>query len=156
MGRCFRSVHQPVYKGSQMTIEMAKKPYAKVFNTKSLTKQAHKAECDINNIMKRFEKTGMLEHANTFKGQYGDFTDVPQSYQDALEQVREAEGMFMTLPAKARKRFENNPGAFLGFVQDPTNREEMIELGLLKPDPPAVEPLEPPSTPPAGDPPGTG
>lgn len=43
----------------------------------------------------------------------------------------------MTLPAKVRDRFSNDPGKFLAFVDDPKSREEMYELGLAKrPDPP--------------------
>jgi hypothetical protein len=54
--------------------------------------------------------------------------------------------MFMSLPAKIRSRFQNDPGAFLDFVQNPENRDEMIELGLAKAQPRApVEPEAEPS-----------
>lgn len=105
----------------------------------SLTRQASKAECDVNRIMDRFEKTGILEHRNTFQGSYGDYTDVPQDYHEAVNQVIEANEMFMTLPAKTRKRFGNDPAEFVDFVSDPDNKDEMARLGLTKaltaPDP---------------------
>lgn len=103
----------------------------KVFVGSSLAKQAFKKECDINAIMARYEKNGLISHVNRFQGQYGDFTD-PPGYQDALNKVISAQDMFMTLPAKVRARFGNDPGEFLEFVQDPRNSDELVKLGLAK------------------------
>lgn len=108
---------------------------------RSLTKQAFRDECDINNIMKRFERDGVLAHYNTYRGDYGDFTDCPE-YHDAQNQVIAANSMFLTLPAKIRERFQNDPGAFITFVGDKRNEAEMRELGILKPLPPG-EPVKP-------------
>ena len=96
----------------------------------SLTHQSFVAECDINNIMSRYEKGLIIEHVNRYQGDYGDFTDAPTDYAEALNQVMAAQEMFMSLPSKIRERFENDPGQFLAFVQDPENLEEMQELGL--------------------------
>lgn len=116
----------------------------------SLTRQESKQECDINRIMQRFEKTGVLEHRNRFEGAYGDFIDAPQSYHEAVNSVLEAQDMFMSLPAKVRKRFGNDPAEFVDFVGDPSNREEMAKMGLLKPVPASdvVEPTPKPKAPP--------
>lgn len=97
----------------------------------SLAKQAFRDECDINNIMKRFERDGVLAHYNTYQGDYGDFTDCPE-YHDAQNKVLAANEMFLTLPGAIRERFGNDPGRFLGFVADPKNVDEMIALGLAK------------------------
>lgn len=97
----------------------------------SLTKQAMKDECDINHIMKKWEKTGVIDHNNTYQGQYGDFTEVP-TYQEAMNKVIQAEEMFMSLPSKIRKRFDNDPGQFIEAVNNPENHDEMVELGLIK------------------------
>lgn len=118
--------------------ERLRKPLS--FRQPSQTKQAFKDECDINNILRRFEKTAIVEHLNRHEGRYGDFTDVPQDYQACLDQVRNAEAMFMELPAKLRARFANNPGHFLAFVDDPANAQEMENLGLARRKaPPASE-----------------
>lgn len=103
-----------------------------IFNTAgpSLTHQSMKKECDINGIMARFEKTGILEHRNRFEGSYGDFTQTPNDYHESMNAVIAANDMFMTLPAKIRKRFQNDPGAYLDFVTDPDNIDEMVKLGL--------------------------
>lgn len=96
----------------------------------SLTSQAHKRECDINAIMLKWQKTGTIEHRNTFEGQYGDFSEAPGDYHDAMNQVVAANEMFETLPAKVRRQFGNDPGAFLDFAQDPQNLSAMVDLGL--------------------------
>lgn len=110
----------------------------KEFRRPSRTKQAFRDECDINNIMRRYEKDGLIAHVARVNGSYGDFTD-PPSYQEALNKVISAQDMFMTLPAKLRFRFGNDPQQFLAFVQDEANAEEMYALGLAvkkAPEPP--------------------
>ncbi|AXH73629.1 MAG: internal scaffolding protein [Microviridae sp.] len=97
----------------------------------SMTKQAFKDECDINNIMKRFERDGMVAHYNKYGGEYGDFTDCPE-YHEAQNKVLAANEMFLTLPSKVRERFKNDPGAFLAFVSDKANYQEMVDIGLAK------------------------
>jgi len=98
----------------------------------SMTKQSHTDECNINLIMKRFERTGVLEHVTTYSPQWGDFSDTPSSYSDAINQVQAANEMFLSLPSKIRARFDNDAGAYIDFVQNPANAEELNELGLTK------------------------
>ena len=40
--------------------------------------------------------------------------------------------MFMALPSKVRREFDDDPGTFLDFANDPKNTDRMIELGLVK------------------------
>lgn len=102
----------------------------------SLTKQAMKSESDINNIMAKYAKTGIISHLSNHQGQYGDFSEVTD-YHTALNQMIEAESSFASLPSGVRAEFDNNPGKFLDFVHDPANEEKMIEMGLAyAPDPP--------------------
>lgn len=96
------------------------------------TKQSHKDECDINQIMARYQKTGVLDFAAQRQGQYGDATGI--EFQRSMELVREAKTMFEELPASVRARFHNEPGEFLDFVHNPENRSEMLKMGLLKPE----------------------
>lgn len=102
----------------------------------SMTKQSFKAECDINQILRKWQKTGLVEHVAQFDGRYDDVSGVVD-YQDALGQVMAAEEAFASLPSGLRKRFENDPGKFMDFVLNDKNREEMRALGLLKEDPAA-------------------
>lgn len=119
----------------------------------SMTKQSFVQETNVNFIISKYRKTGMLEHVNNHQGSYGEYQTI--DFQEAMEAVRAAEGMFSTLPADVRKRFRNDPAAFLEFVDDPQNLDEMRTLGLLpaKPEPPAEPPPAPapqPSTPAEG------
>lgn len=94
----------------------------------SRTKQSFKTECDINEIMKKFQKSGAITHYASHAPSYGDTTG-PQ-LAEAMNIVADAETMFEELPSAIRKKFANDPERFLEFVQDPNNLEEMRELGL--------------------------
>ena len=107
--------------------------YGLSFFGESRTKQAFADECDINNILARYNRSGLIDHVSTYGGQYGDFVEVTD-YHSSLNQIREANDMFMSLPAKVRSKFENDPGAFLDFVLNEDNKSEMANLGLLRPD----------------------
>lgn len=100
-------------------------------DSKLMTKQSPKAECDINNIMKKFEKDGILDHFNAHQGDYGDYTTFAD-YHTSLNQVLDAETMFLSIPSKIRARFDNDAAKFLAFAQDPENLDQMVELGLAK------------------------
>lgn len=112
----------------------------------SMTKQSFKEECDINNIVRRFEATGILDHVNQAHAQ-GLYTDLPSGLdlQAGLDMIRQAEGAFMALPAHVRAEFDNDPVRFVDAFQNPTEaqQERFIALGLATdkrpPKPPAVE-----------------
>lgn len=110
------------------------------------TKQSFKAECDINTIIKRFMKTGVLDFVAKNEPRYGDCTGI--EYTKAMQTVAAAKSLFNDLPAALRARFENEPALFLDFIQDEKNRDEARELGLLKPvaasSPPEATPPAPP------------
>lgn len=95
----------------------------------SLTKQSFKDECDINTIMDKFTKTGVLNHVARHQMQYGYATAT--DLREALDIIEQGQSMFMDLPAVVRKRFNHDPAEFLEFVQNPANKEELADLGLL-------------------------
>lgn len=96
----------------------------------SMTRQSHAAECDINNIMRRYQKDGVVTHFNKFGEQYGDVTGL--DFTTAMQTIAKGQQMFDELPSSARSRFANDPAQFLEFVNDPNNHPEMVELGLAK------------------------
>lgn len=98
----------------------------------SRTVQASKDECDINTIMKRYKQVGIIDHVNTAKAHYGDYTAVNE-YQDSMNLINQANADFMALPSDIRQLFNNDAGEFLEFATNPKNLDEMIELGLAKP-----------------------
>lgn len=105
---------------------------------KSMTQQCFKEECDINTVLKRADKTGLITHVNKATAQYGDFSEVNE-YQQSLNMVKDAQTAFEALPASIRKKFGNDPGIFFEFATDPKNKDEMIELGLAH-QPDVIEP----------------
>lgn len=109
----------------------------------SMTKQEFQNECDINNVVKSFSATGMYKHVSARAAQ-GSYQDLPDSFdfQESLHQVHEAREAFMSLPAKLRSRFGNDPAEFLAFTHDPANADEMLTLGLRVPPPPPIPPTE--------------
>lgn len=97
----------------------------------SLTQQHFKEECDVNQILAKFVKTGILE--NIGPGAYVDLGE-PYDYMTALETIRNADLMFNELPSHIRKEFSNDPAKYLEFVYDPKNKERGIELGIFTSD----------------------
>jgi len=95
------------------------------------TKQAMKDECDINNIMAKYQRTGTISHFAKHEASYGFAPAV--TLQESFEIVEKAREMFDELPSSVRKRFGNDVVGFLAFVQDPTNKDAMAEMGLTKP-----------------------
>lgn len=114
----------------------------------SMTKTDMQRSCDVNNIMKKFEKTGLVAHVNKREGQYGEFAET--DFHEAMNTVIKAEEMFMELPAKVRAEFGNDPGKFLDFATNPENEEGMREYGLLPPKR-SEEAPEAPQEPPEAD-----
>lgn len=106
----------------------------------SRTKQSMKEECDINGIMKRFERTGLITHNNVREAYFADVSEVPD-FAAAVDVVRKAEEMFSSLPAKLRVFFENDSAKYVQFCADPANADKMVELGLKDP-PKVVEPVQ--------------
>lgn len=118
----------------------------------SLTKQEFAEDCDINLLMSRYEKTGVITHVNKAVPQYLDLSDVPD-LQRAIEIAREAETAFMQLPAAVRREFDNDPIKFVQFAEDPTNVDQLRAWGLAKP---AELPPQPVEVKVVGDPPADG
>lgn len=116
-------------------------------STLGRTKQAFKDECNINTIINRFLRTGVMDFAQKNQARYGDVTGI--EYQSAMNTVAAAKSLFNELPAQLRDRFDNEPALFLDFVQDKRNEEEARELGLLKPKPiaPTAEATPPGTSP---------
>jgi len=97
----------------------------------SKTQQHMKDQCDINQILKRYEKTGMISHLSKSQGQYGDFSKY-SDFQTNLNTVKDALQSFDALPAQFRKRFANNPEKLIEFISNDSNREEAEKLGLVE------------------------
>lgn len=114
-------------------------------------RQEMSEECDINNIMAKYQRTGAIDHFSRHSGSY-DFA-TGESFHEAANIVLKAQAMFDDLPSKVRSRFGGDPAAFLEFVQDDSNAVEMDSLGLMRDgfEPPVVEPVVAPVAPGGSD-----
>lgn len=98
---------------------------------KGRTKQSFKDECDINSIMAKYQKTGVLDFTRKNEPRYGDC--VGHEFNSAMLVVAQGKTMFHELPSSIRAFFENDPARFLDFVDDPDNYSKMAAMGLLIP-----------------------
>lgn len=110
-----------------------------------LTKQAHKDECDIDKIVNKYERTGVVTHLSRSRAEYGFATSLDLS--EAIQILDKATEMFEELPSQLRAEFNNDPGKLLDFIQNPENEERAIEIGLIERVEPAPAPEPPSETP---------
>ena len=96
---------------------------------KYFTEQHHKLECDVNNIIKKYDRTGLINHISQIEAKYGDLTGL--EFQKMQNIVAGAKSMFNELPVEVRKEFDNDPQKLITFMENPENRERAIELGLI-------------------------
>lgn len=116
------------------------------FPTLGRTKQQFKDECDVNLLMSRYMRTGIL--GDGLEPPPSRYMDVSSSYdfQEAMNFIADAQGQFYELPATIRARFNNDPGELLSFLDNPYNKQEGIALGLIR-DPNIPAPTVPFGTP---------
>lgn len=100
-----------------------------VNHSPSKTDQSWKKDTDVNEIMRKFQKTGQITHLSTIQERYGDVSDVPD-LDVAMQQIEDAQSAFMAMPSALRKKFNNDPADMINWLQDPRNDEEAITLGL--------------------------
>lgn len=110
----------------------------------TLARQEFKKDCDINEIIKKYKKTGQITHIAANQGKYLDLTGVTD-YHDSMNKVLKAQDAFNSLPSVLRNRFKNDPSKLLEFIQDDKNYNEASELGLVPKKQKPVE--ETPKTP---------
>lgn len=116
---------------------------AKSFSLDSRTKQSFKDECDLNQIIERYARTGVLDHMSSTTPKYIDCTTV-SDYQTAMTAITEAQDQFAALPARVRRFFDNDPEQFLAAFENPDMRDDLLDLGLIEAPPAQSDPQDPP------------
>lgn len=104
----------------------------------SLTQQSYAAAADVRNIIKQYDRTGLIANVNKGIAQYGDYSEINE-YAEALNVVIRANESFAEIPSHIREQFDNNAGLFFEFATNPKNKEKMIEMGLAEAPEPVVE-----------------
>lgn len=111
----------------------------------SRTQQHFKDEVDINRIMAKYRKTGVIQHVTRARQVYGEF-DTTSNMAEQFQTVAKAQQQFDMLPAEIRNKFKNSIPGFFAYIADPANREDCIAMGIFE------KPPAPPSPPPSPDP----
>lgn len=99
-----------------------------VNNEPSMTDQSFKEESNINNIISKYSKTGMLPSNIRTHGSYLDITETKSLF-EGLNTINEGLAVFNKLSEKVRRRVET-PQGLIEFLSDPENDDEAIKLGL--------------------------
>lgn len=103
-----------------------RQPSAEDYKKSGMTKQAFRDSTDINKILAKAQKTGTVSHINTHGAHYGDF----EAFDFHQAQIMLARGreIFDELPSEIRSEFDQDPGKFFKFVNQPDNKEKLEEL----------------------------
>lgn len=99
----------------------------------SRTQQHFGKDANVNTIMKKYGKSGLLTDPTikpTREPFYGDFSSVP-TFMDAQNKMVDVKNWFNTLPPEIRSKFNNNPFECQAWIINPENKEDAQELGLL-------------------------
>lgn len=105
--------------------------FGKEKRSRSKTQQHFRESVNINQIMKKAQKTGVLPIRST-QPYFGDFSQVTD-YKESLDKIKNIDNLFMKLPSDVRNRFKNDPANILDFINDPANDAEIREMGLKEP-----------------------
>lgn len=124
--------------------------------------QSHADSVDIHVLLQRYAQgdTGVLARV---QGAYGDFTQMPHTFAEALNTMIAAEQYFMGLPKDIRAKFNNSFQQFIAQMDDPSWASD---VGFKPPEgapvptpseaaPAAPAPSQPPSEPSPASPPAS-
>jgi len=130
-----------------IVLEDGRKKVVTLNDKPSKTDQQWKDDCDVNYILRKYRKTGVITHVARQAGHFSDVSDIPDLLQ-GYERVKSAKDAFMELPAMLRNKFDNSMEKMVTWLQDPANEAEAIDLGLRpkkQPDMSIPKPVEPPA-----------
>jgi len=97
-------------------------------NEPTKTQQSFRDETDINHIIDKFGVENVAQNPRQMPSS-SDFYET-FDYQTAQNTIRQAHEAFMDQPAHIRAEFDNDPGKFIKFLEDPDNQDKAIKLGL--------------------------
>ncbi len=101
--------------------------------------QSFAESTDIHAILKRYQN-GEVDVLEKVQGFYGDITEMPHTYAEALQRIADSEKVFMSLPVDVRAKFGHSFSEFLAASQD---TDFLDRLGVKPVEQPAPEPVAP-------------
>jgi len=103
------------------------------------TIQEQKDSTDINNILERYQRTGLIDHVQKHEPQYGEFAAYDfQANQNMIARINQT---FEELPSSTRKEFDNNVENFMEFIATQENIDDMKD-GVIGNETPVEKPAE--------------
>lgn len=93
--------------------------------------QSFAESTDIHSILRRFNN-GEIDVLEKVQGFYGDITEMPKTYAEALQRISDSEAVFNSLPVDVRAKFNHSFSEFLSASQD---ADFLDRLGVVKQDP---------------------
>ncbi len=99
--------------------------------------QSFAESTDIHAILRRFEN-GEVDVLEKVQGFYGDVTEMPKTYAEALQRIADSEKVFMSLPVDVRAKFGHSFSEFLAASND---ADFLERLGVQVDNPVTPEPV---------------
>lgn len=97
--------------------------------------QSFSESTDIHAILKRYQN-GEVDVLEKVQGFYGDITEMPKTYAEALQRIADSEKVFMSLPVEIRAKFGHSFSQFLAASQED---DFLDRLGVKPTEQPAFE-----------------
>ncbi len=101
--------------------------------------QSFAESTDIHSILKRYQN-GEVDVLEKVQGFYGDITEMPKTYAEALQRIADSEKVFMSLPVDVRAKFGHSFSEFLAASQDV---DFLDRLGVKPDEQPVSVPVVP-------------
>ena len=114
------------------------RPYSQDFSGNSKTDTSFGPACDVNNIVRHYENTG-IDPFITRKQQERFAPASVMTFEEAMRQKAELDSAFLDLPASVRAQHANDPLTWLEYTQNPPAPEEPLEAALSPPADPAPQ-----------------
>lgn len=99
--------------------------------------QSFAESTDIHSILNRYQN-GEVDVLEKVQGFYGDITEMPKTYAEALQRISDSEKVFMSLPVEIRAKFGHSFSQFLAASQE----DNFLDLLGVKPN---EQPVDGPS-----------
>lgn len=89
--------------------------------------QSHRQSVELSTLLQRYAQ-GDVTALNQIEGVYADVVDMPSTYAELFNRVRDAENSFNALPDDVRALFDNSPVSFWQSIGTPEFATKIAEL----------------------------
>lgn len=108
-----------------------------IFTEPTITQQHFAAECNINQIIARFNKTGVLGDGKPTPPSYADVS-LFGDFRESQEKIQKGKAAFAAMPVEVRRLAGGDPSRLWDVLVNPENRQILENAGVLNPRKPPV------------------